>query len=206
VPSPPATTSSPSATEPSTSPPSESGSGLSLLRHGLAPNCEFAEHHSLGFECIPPADINPHLCQVSRVSTRRGRTAADGHHYAPSGALVDPGVHGSVLRCQRPLNGPAQRRVELAFAAPAASSGLARYGSFYRSPSSVPSREVHDLDPSQVHPRSVRGQRKLARTAQPEAGLSVVGRCILQPCSCRKIIRAGGSQRMGEADVVRDGG
>src|ERR1022692_3819183 len=36
VPSPPATTSSPSATRPpSTSPPSESGSGLSLLRHGL---------------------------------------------------------------------------------------------------------------------------------------------------------------------------
>jgi hypothetical protein len=26
------------------------------------------------------------------------------------------------------------------------------------------------------------------------------------PCSCRKIIRAGGSQCMGEADVVRDGG
>jgi len=34
--------------------------------------------------------------------------------------------------------------------------------------------------PPQVHPRSVGGQRKLARTAQLEAGLSVAGRCILQ--------------------------
>jgi hypothetical protein len=34
--------------------------------------------------------------------------------------------------------------------------------------------------PPQVHPRSVRGRRKLARTGQLEAGLSAAGRCILQ--------------------------
>ena len=104
-----------------------------------------------------------------------------------------------------PLNGPVQRRVELAFAAPAASSGLRRYGSFYRSPSSVPSREVHDLDPSQVHPRSVRGQRKLARTAQPEAGLSVVGRCILQPIHTRHelpVARRGQSKAVPDISIV----
>jgi hypothetical protein len=38
--------------------------------------------------------------------------------------------------------------------------------------------------PPQVHPRSVGGQRKLARAAQLVAGLSVAGRCILQPM-CR---------------------
>ena len=34
--------------------------------------------------------------------------------------------------------------------------------------------------PPQMHPRSARGRRKLARTGQLEAGLSAAGRCSLQ--------------------------
>jgi hypothetical protein len=95
-----------------------------------------------GYGVDPPADLYPHLGQVSRVSARSGRTAADGHHHAPGWCLRRSWCSW-VLTARRHRCHPAR----------------------------------YMKGPPQVSKRSA----ELARNGQLEAGLSVVGRCILQP-------------------------
>jgi len=94
---------------------------------------------------IPPADINPHLGLVSRVSPRSGR-----HCSRPGGR---PGVHGSVLRRQRPAEpaGSAGRGAGLCGAS-CVSRTAQVMGLFDLSPSSGPFREVPE-GPPQVSKR-----------------------------------------------------
>jgi len=68
-----------------------------------------------GYGVDSPADMNPHLGLVSRMSADPSGAAAGGHQWC-SLALYS-GVSA-------PLNRPVPRGVELAFAAPVVSAGL----------------------------------------------------------------------------------
>jgi hypothetical protein len=107
---------------------------------------------------IPPPRLTPMgvCCRGCRPDA--AGTAADGHHHAPGWCLIDPGVHGSARRCHRPAQ-PA--------GSPGRGTGLCGTGCvirtaqvtgpFGRSPSSIPSREVHERSiagTSQVSKRS----------------------------------------------------
>ena len=143
--------------------------------------------------------FSPHSTPVarSRLGARRCRRALQ--HEPLGGSVCDHGLRWCTWpgrgashhmtcsfapaehKCRCSIKRQIQQDVKLAFAAPAVSSGLrrsrvlltARHHRYH------PARYMKD--PPQVHPGSVRGRRKLARTGQPEAGLFVAGRCILQP-------------------------
>ena len=124
-----------------------------------------------GYGVDPPADIDPHLGLVSRISARRGRHCS--RRPSPRAWVVPR--RSWVLWCQcpaQPANWPLWHRL--------CHQDCPGNGSFW--PLVVigdhPARDMKG--PPQVHPRSVKGRRKLARTGQLEAGLSVAGRCILQ--------------------------
>jgi hypothetical protein len=70
-----------------------------------------------GYGVDPPADINPHLGLVSRVTPIRPALQP------PAAIMVFMALYSGV---SAPLNRPVPRGVELAFAAPVASAGLRR--------------------------------------------------------------------------------
>jgi hypothetical protein len=99
------------------------------------------------------------------MSARSGRALRSaGRHPRAGWCLVDPGDHGSSSTVPAPrLNRPVQRCVE---SGPGDTGGVIRTaqvtGLFDLWPSSPPCRQVHE-GPPQVHRRSARGQRILAR-------------------------------------------
>jgi hypothetical protein len=127
---------------------------------------------------IPPPTSTPIWAWCRGSQPDAVATAAGGHHHAPGWCLRRSWCHGSVLWRQCP-------------AQPAGSpgTGLWGIGCVIRtaqvtgpfSPLVVIGTIPRDMKgPPQVHPRSVRGRRKRARTGRLEAGLSAAGRCILQ--------------------------
>jgi hypothetical protein len=125
------------------------------------------------------------VCKPNRTGHWNWR--AHQHPLGPVGALVDPGDHDFVP-APTPLEpaGSAVRGVGTCDTGGGVRT-VQVTGLFDLSPSSVPSRQVHE-SPPQVHRRSVRGRRELARHRSVRSRPSMSSRCILQARQARHAV------------------